>query len=230
MTPPAVSARGLTRRFVSGSGQVVTALDALDLDLPASAFVVVRGPSGCGKSTLLNLLGLLDRPSAGALTVAGLELTRLDFAAAAQFRRDQVGFLFQDAGLIEPMTAAANVGLPLAYREVPHRERDALVRAALDRVGLTGRLKSQVSELSGGERQRVGLARALVANPPLLICDEPTAALDEANSHAIADLLAARAAEGATVVCSSHDPIIIARAGKVVPLLRGRLDEEVRAA
>lgn len=230
MTPPAVSARGLTRRFVSGSGQVVTALDALDLDLPASAFVVVRGPSGCGKSTLLNLLGLLDRPSAGALTVAGLELTRLDFAAAAQFRRDQVGFLFQDAGLIEPMTAAANVGLPLAYREVPHRERDALVRAALDRVGLTGRLKSQVSELSGGERQRVGLARALVANPPLLICDEPTAALDEANSHSIADLLAARAAEGATVVCSSHDPIIIARAGKVVPLLRGRLDEEVRAA
>ena len=222
----AVVARGLTRRFVSGSGQAVVALDGLDLDLPAGAFIVVRGPSGCGKSTLLNLIGLLDRPSEGGLTVAGVDLSRLNRAGAARFRREKVGFLFQDAGLIEPMTAAANVAAPLAYRETPRSRREALVEAALARVGLAGRARSQVGELSGGERQRIGLARALVADPPILICDEPTAALDEDNSRAIAELLATRAREGATVICSSHDPIVIARADQVTPLLRGRLDRQ----
>ena len=224
-----ISARGLTRRFVSGSGQVVTALDALDLDLPAGAFIVVRGPSGCGKSTLLNLIGMLDRPSEGGLTVGGVDLAQLDATGAARFRRETVGFLFQDAGLIEPMTVADNVALPLAYREVPRRERADRVRAVLARVGLEDRRGSQVGELSGGERQRVGLARALSADPPLLICDEPTAALDEANSRAIAGLLSARAAEGGTVICSSHDPIIIARADRRVSLLRGHLDAEADA-
>lgn len=227
MTDPiAVSARSLTRRFVSGSGQMVTALDALSLSLPKGVLVVVRGPSGCGKSTLLNLIGLLDRPTGGALVVAGVDLTALDSDGAARFRREHVGFLFQDAGLIEPMTVAANVGAPLVYRETPGHARSALVTAALERVGLAARAGSGVGELSGGERQRVGLARALVTEPSILICDEPTAALDEQNSLAIAALLADRARYGHTVICSSHDPILIGRAGLVVSLRHGRVDPE----
>lgn len=202
----------------------MAALDGLDLSLLRGSFVVVRGPSGCGKSTLLNLIGLLDRPTAGSLIVEGTELTALDNAKAARFRREYIGFLFQDAGLIEPMTVAMNVATPLVYRETPPALRSDLTMAALDRVGLAARAGSAVGELSGGERQRVGLARALVTDPAILICDEPTAALDEQNSEVIAALLSERASEGRTVICSSHDPIVIARAGHVVPLRHGRLD------
>lgn len=202
----------------------MAALDGLNLSLPRGSFVVVRGPSGCGKSTLLNLIGLLDRPTTGSLVVEGTELTTLDNAKAAWFRREYIGFLFQDAGLIEPMTVAMNVATPLIYRETPLGMRSDLTMAALEHVGLADRAGSAVGELSGGERQRVGLARALVTDPAILICDEPTAALDEQNSIAIAALLSARASEGRTVICSSHDPIVIARAGYVVPLRHGRLD------
>lgn len=202
----------------------MAALDGLDLSLPRGSFVVVRGPSGCGKSTLLNLIGLLDRPTTGSLVVEGTELTTLDNAEAAWFRREYIGFLFQDAGLIEPMTVAMNVATPLIYRETPLGMRSDLTMAALEHVGLADRAGSAVGELSGGERQRVGLARALVTDPAILICDEPTAALDEQNSIAIAALLSARASEGRTVICSSHDPIVIARARYVVPLRHGRLD------
>lgn len=224
--PTAISAHSLTRRFISGSGQVVTALDGLSLSLPKGVLVVIRGPSGCGKSTLLNLVGLLDRPTEGTLVVAGVNLAELDGDGAARFRREHVGFLFQDAGLIEPMTVAANVGAPLVYRETPVPARRELIMAALERVGLAARAGAGVNELSGGERQRVGLARALVAEPSILICDEPTAALDEQNSFAIADLLADRARSGHTVICSSHDPVVIGRAGLVVSLRHGRLDRE----
>lgn len=219
-----IRSRGLTRKFASGSGQIVTALHELDLDLPNSALIVVRGPSGCGKSTLLNLVGALDQPTGGSLVVAGAELSGLHPDAAARFRRENLGFLFQDAGLIEPMTVYDNVVLPLVYRDVAVTARLTAVLTSLDRVGLADRAESQVSELSGGERLRVGLARALVSNPPLLICDEPTAALDEENSRVISAFLSARAADGQAVICSSHDPLLIARADVVVSLRHGRLD------
>lgn len=225
MTDSVVAVRNITRRFMTGSGRTVTALDTVTLDLPPAELVVVRGPSGCGKSTLLNLIGLLDRPDEGSLRVAGVELTTLDATGAARFRREHIGFLFQDGGLIEPMTVAANVSAPLVYRETPRRERARLVVAALERVGLADRSESAVAELSGGERQRVGLARALVATPGLLICDEPTAALDEGNSIEIAALLAERAREGCTVICSSHDPVLIQHAGLLITLRHGCLDE-----
>ena len=224
-----VRANGLGRRFTSRSGQDIVALYALHLELPEGALVVVRGPSGCGKSTLLNLIGLLDRPTTGSLEVMGAETAHLSPEAAAVFRRRHVGFLFQDGGLIEPMSVARNIALPLVYREVPTIERPARIRAALEGVGLLDRWSSGVSELSGGERQRVALARALVSDPALLICDEPTAALDEANSIAITDLLAVRAGQNRTVICSSHDPIVIARADILVELRHGRISSEGRA-
>lgn len=222
----AVFAQGLTRRFVTGSGQSIAALDSLDLALPAGELVVLRGPSGCGKSTLLNLIGLLDSPSEGCLVVQGADLTRLDGAGSARFRQQHVGFLFQDAGLIEPMRVAENVTLPLIYRSTPVKDRPALVAAVLSQVGLEHRAHSSVSELSGGERQRVGLARALVSAPGLLLCDEPTAALDEANSLTICRLLKDQAAGGRSVICSSHDPVLIEQADRLISLRHGRLDLE----
>lgn len=222
-TASAVWARDLSRRFLSASGEAVTALDGVDLDLPAGAMIVLCGPSGCGKSTLLNLLGLLDRPSGGTLSVSGVDLGALDDRGAARFRRERLGFLFQDAGLIEPMTAAGNVAVPLVYRGVARPAREEQVRQALARVELEGRSKAQVGELSGGERQRVALARALVSDPAVLICDEPTASLDEAAGRTIARLLLERAEAGAAVICSSHDPVLISQAHQVLSMSRGRV-------
>jgi putative ABC transport system ATP-binding protein len=221
-----IRAEGLGRTFQGRAGEVVHALVDLDLRLPAGALVVVRGPSGCGKSTLLNLIGLLDQPTRGRLEIDGVAVSGLDRAGRVAFRRDRVGFLFQDGGLIEPMTVEDNLMLPLAYRSVPRRDRAGRAGKALATVGLGSRLRSQVGDLSGGERQRIGLARALISEPALLVCDEPTAALDSDNSVAVAALLRGRAAEGVSVVCSSHDPLLIARADVVVELSHGRLRSE----
>lgn len=218
-----IVAREIGRYFQSTSGETVHALDGLDLDLPSGAFVVICGPSGCGKSTLLNLIGLLDKPSRGHLVVSGVEVSQLDRTAAAAFRLANVGFLFQDAGLLEPMRVDENVLQPLIYRRIWQSERTMLVERALDAVGLAHRSLSHVRELSGGERQRVGLARAIVSRPTILVCDEPTAALDAASSTAIAELLSEQARGGTSVICSSHDPLLIERADLLVRLEHGRL-------
>jgi len=217
-----VSARGLGRTYSDRSGRIVTALDGVTFDLAAGAFAVVRGPSGCGKSTLLNLVGALDRPTAGRLCIADVEVQDLTPNDAAAFRRARVGYLFQDAGLIEPMSALDNVELPLAYRRLSRADRRRRALAALDEVRLAGAAHAEVGRMSGGERQRVGLARALAVDASLLICDEPTAALDEDASRAVVDILIARARAGATVICSSHDPLVISRADVIIRLDRGR--------
>ena len=220
----AVSALRLTRRFPARAAEV-TALEDVDFTAPWAALTAVVGPSGCGKSTLLNLVGLLDRPDAGRLVVAGTDVTSFEAQRAAMFRRDHIGFLFQDGGLIERMTVADNVGLPLAYRGASARERVGRVGAALERVGLLARATSLIDELSGGERQRVGFARAVVAAAPILVCDEPTASLDAENARLVSDLLVERAAAGAAVVCASHEPGLIARANHRITLSFGRVVE-----
>lgn len=218
-----VSARDLSKTFAEPSGRTVAALQGLDFDLSAGEFVVIRGPSGCGKSTLLNLLGLLDRPTTGRLRIAGVDVGALDARGAALFRRTHIGYLFQDGGLIEPMTASENIELTLTYRRSSRAERRLRVNDVLHTVGLVGLGQAQVAALSGGERQRVGLARALAADPSILVCDEPTAALDEENSQAIVAMLRERTRGDRTVICSSHDPLVIERADRVIRLDRGRL-------
>jgi putative ABC transport system ATP-binding protein len=217
-----IRAIGLGRTFTGRSGDPVVALDDLDLEIPAGILVVIHGPSGCGKSTLLNLVGLLDRPTAGRLNLFGSDVESMSPSDQARQRRALIGFLFQDAGLIEPMTVSENIALPLAYRRGLRAERGNAVSVALEAVGLIARARSAVSELSGGERQRVGLARALASQPKLLVCDEPTAALDRENSVAITALLKAQAHEGALVMCSSHDPLLISQADMLISLEHGR--------
>jgi len=217
-----IEAQDLRRHFVA-SASVVRALDGVTLEIDAGELVVIHGPSGCGKSTLLNLIGLLDRSTGGRLRIASCDVSSLGDTETARFRQSNIGFLFQDAGLIEPMTVGDNVSLPLVYRGMPKRDREPLVHEALAQLKLEDKIRSSVADLSGGERQRVGLARALVSEPALLICDEPTAALDHDNSHLLVDLLLERAQRGSAVICSSHDPILIGKAGRLIGLERGRL-------
>ncbi|MDI1326162.1 MAG: ATP-binding cassette domain-containing protein [Brevundimonas sp.] len=224
-----LEAAGLSRRF-DGQGGPVLALDAVDLRLPAGLFVVIAGPSGCGKSTLLNLLGLLDRASTGCLSLDGAAVEALPSAALAVLRREHVGFLFQDAGLIARMSALDNVVLPLDYRGVPRAEALVSATRALARVGLGDRAGTSVDLLSGGERQRVALARVLASEPRIVICDEPTASLDEANSGTVVEFLMQRARAGALVVCASHDPVVLAGAGLRIEMRRGRIVSTERSA
>ena len=217
-----VQAWGLGRNYSSREGDVAALVD-VNLSLAWGQFVVVQGPSGCGKSTLLNLLGLLDTPSVGRLNIAGVPVHELKERDRAGLRRAEIGYLFQDAGLIERMRAVENVEIPLAYRGVPRSDRRARAEAALGELGLSHRLKALADTLSGGERQRVGLARILAQRPRLIVCDEPTASLDEANSRLVVDRLRQLAAEGALVVCASHDPIVIESAHKRIELSHGRI-------
>lgn len=217
-----VRAENLSRRFPSADGGV-TALDGVDLNLEPGRFVAVMGPSGCGKSTLLNLIGLLDRPTGGRLEIAGVDTEALNDQATAALRRTEIGFLFQDAGLIDRMSVLDNVMLPLDYRGVPSGDRRKRAEAAIGTLGLEARTSALVDTLSGGERQRVGLARILATQPRLVICDEPTASLDEANSRLVLNYLLSAAEAGALVVCASHDAMVLDRAQIHLSLARGRL-------
>jgi len=207
---PTVEVRGLSRRFASGP--VFTGLDA---SLDAGRLHAVTGPSGSGKTTFLNLLAGLDVPDAGAVTVLGTDLAGLDRAARAAFRRDHIGYVSQQPELIPFLTARENVELGLAVRGRP------TLRAleALEAVGLAERAAQRVSRLSTGERGRVAIARALAARPELLLADEPTSRLDEANAAAVASLLARLARDtGATIVCATHDPVVVEHADAEIAL------------
>jgi putative ABC transport system ATP-binding protein len=218
-----IAARGLTRRFRDGQHERL-ALAGVDLDVNAGEYVVVFGRSGAGKTTLLNLLGGLDRPSSGSVSVEGNDLTALGRDRLASLRRDRIGFVFQTFGLLAELTAAENVEVPLRLRRTPADDRDKRVRAALELVGLGSRGRHFPDQLSGGELQRVAIARALVAESPLLLADEPTSQLDSANSHAVATILRELVdTRGLTAVVTTHDPIVVAEADRTIELNDGRV-------
>ena len=223
-----VRARGLTRRYRDGRHERL-ALAGVDLDVRPGEYVVVFGRSGAGKTTLLNLLGGLDRPDEGTVELDGADLDGIALGGLgrdrlAGLRRDRIGFVFQTFGLLAELTAAENVEVPLRLRRTPADERDARVRAALELVGLGLRGRHFPEQLSGGEQQRVAVARALVAEPPLVLADEPTSQLDAANSHAIAALLRELVdTRGLTAVVATHDPIVVAAADRTIELDDGRV-------
>jgi putative ABC transport system ATP-binding protein len=205
----------------------VSAVTAVDLVVRRGEYLAITGPSGSGKSTLLNVLGLLDRLTAGYYELDGVDVASLSQAELAALRGQRIGFVFQEFHLLPYRTATENVMLALVYgQHRRHRQRWALAVAALDRVGLRNRANALPSQLSGGERQRVAIARALVNWPSLLLCDEPTGNLDSATAQAILGLIDELHTAGQTVLVVTHDPVVAARAQRRVAMLDGRLHED----
>lgn len=212
-------------RAYTGSGAPVTALAEASVDVHAGEVLVLRGRSGSGKTTLLNLLGLLDRPTHGQIIFDGIDTTRASDHKRALLRRGALGYVLQDAGVIERMTALRNVMLPAMYLGRSARQSRKLAEAALSAVGLLDKAQRKVGALSGGERMRVGLARALSVSPRLIICDEPTASLDLETSQIVIAQLRAAVRAGAAVVAASHDPLVIEAADRCLTLEGGHITE-----
>src|SRR5919109_4411803 len=221
-----VRVRGLAKNFRRGS-EVVHVLEALDLDIAQGEFLALMGPSGSGKSTLLNLIGGLDRPTTGEIEVAGQRIDSMGDGALARWRADHVGFIFQMYNLLPVLSAERNVELPLLLTRLSRGERRQRVDAALSLVGLRDRAKHKPRELSGGQEQRVGIARAIVSDPTLLLCDEPTGDLDRKSGDEVLDLLQAlNQQQGKTIIMVTHDPHAAARAKHVLHLNKGQLTTE----
>jgi lipoprotein-releasing system ATP-binding protein len=219
-----ISARGLVRRFVGGDGTPFTVLDGADLDVVPGEFLAIVGASGSGKSTLLHLLGGLDAPDAGTVTIEGTELGSLAPLARAAFRNRRIGFVFQFHHLLRDFTAAENVAMPLRVGGMADAAADRAARAMLERVGLSARADARATVLSGGEQQRVALARALVTSPAVLLADEPTGNLDPPTAARMHELLVGLArAHGTAVVAVTHNPALAALADRTLTLDLGHL-------
>ncbi|HEY7643043.1 MAG TPA: ABC transporter ATP-binding protein [Steroidobacteraceae bacterium] len=224
-----VRLRGVAKDYKRGA-ETVHVLHELDLDIPKGDFLALMGPSGSGKSTLLNLIGGLDRPSAGTIDIAGQRTDTLSDGQLGKWRANHVGFVFQMYNLLPVLTAERNVELPLLLTSLSAADRHKRVSAALGLVGLSERAKHKPRELSGGQEQRVGIARAIVSDPTLLLCDEPTGDLDRKSGDEILDLLQAlNQQQNKTIIMVTHDPHAAARAKHVLHLNKGQLTTEAVA-
>ena len=221
-----VTARGVDKVFKRGSEEIHV-LGGLDLEIPNGEFLALMGPSGSGKSTLLNLIGGLDRPSEGVVEVGGKRIDRLSERKLAAWRARHVGLVFQFYNLMPVLSARKNVELPLLLTSLSKAERKKRANVALDIVGLANRAGHYPRQLSGGEQQRTGIARAIVTDPTLLLCDEPTGDLDRKSGDEILDLLQALNQEqGKTIIMVTHDIHAAARATRTLYLNKGRLSTE----
>lgn len=211
-----------------GSGAVVKALDGIGFAVTAGSFIAVMGASGSGKSTLLNIISTVDTPSAGTVKIEGIATAKLSDKQAAAFRRDKLGFIFQDYNLLDTLTVAENIALPLDLRHMPPLSIDGEVRRVAETFGIRDQLDKFPYELSGGQRQRVACARAIITKPALILADEPTGALDSKNGKALMDTFTYMNTElGATVLTVTHDASVASYAGRVLFLKDGKLFDEI---
>ncbi len=215
----------VTKVFVTDEVET-HALAGIHLDILKGEYISIAGPSGCGKSTLLAILGLLDSPSDGSYTLNTQPVQGLKMAERARIRNREIGFIFQAFNLIGDLTVYENVELPLTYRGMPSAERKKRVHEALERVGMSHRVKHYPSQLSGGQQQRVAVARALGGDPSILLADEPTGNLDSANGEQVMDLLRELHRSGSTICIVTHDPRYARYADRSVHLFDGRVVEE----
>jgi putative ABC transport system ATP-binding protein len=222
MAAPVLRLRDVQRHYQMG-GLPVPALDGVSLDVGPGEFIAIVGPSGSGKSTMMNILGCLDRPTAGSYELAGTPVTALDDDGLARLRSRTIGFIFQSYNLLPRTTALDNVATPLLYQGVGRRERVARARAALERLGLGDRIDHEPTELSGGQQQRVAVARAIVTEPALILADEPTGNLDSHSGAEVIALLRELHAAGRTIVLITHDPDVAATATRRIHLRDGRI-------
>ena len=229
IAPPVIETRGLRKVYAEGSEAEVIALQGVDLMIRRGDFVAIMGPSGSGKSTLMNLIGCLDTPSDGVYECDGVDVATLDAEELATLRREKIGFVFQGFHLLPRMSALDNVAMPLGYARVPPAERRERAQAALASVGLGERSQHKPNELSGGQQQRVAIARALINQPPILLADEPTGALDSKTGEEILALFKQLRDDGHTVVLITHDAEVAEHADRIFVMRDGELHEEVRA-
>jgi putative ABC transport system ATP-binding protein len=224
-----VNVRGVKKTFVRGS-EKIEVLEGLDMSVAKGEFLALMGPSGSGKSTLLNLIGGLDRPTSGVVEVGGVRIDELSEGKLAAWRASHIGFVFQMYNLLPALTAERNVELPLLLTKLGSAARKQSVATALSVVGLADRMKHYPRQLSGGQEQRVGIARAIVTDPTLLLCDEPTGDLDRKSGDEILNLLQALNREqGKTIIMVTHDPHAALRATRTLHLEKGQLVREVAA-
>ncbi len=217
---------GICRTYQVGD-QPVRALVDVDEEIREGEHVAIMGPSGSGKSTLLNVIGCLDRPTAGSYTLGGREVGGLDDSALTQVRRHEIGFVFQFFHLIPRLSAAENVELPMVFAGVPRRERRQRAAAAIAAVGLEERAAHLPEQLSGGERQRVAMARATIMRPALLLADEPTGNLDSKSGNAVLEMLDELSDNGLTLLVVTHNPKVAQRADRILFLVDGRIAKRV---
>jgi len=224
-----IAVRSLDKKYQRGSEEIHV-LQGLNLNVDAGDFVAFMGPSGSGKTTLLNLLGGLDVPTSGTITVAGEEINHMSRGTLAKWRARHVGFVFQMYNLLPVLTAYQNVELPLLLTTLGKSERRRHIEAALSLVGLADRMRHYPRQLSGGQEQRVSIARAIVADPTFLLCDEPTGDLDRQSADEIMELLERLVKEhGKTILMVTHDPRAAERAGTILHLEKGALVEAKRS-
>ena len=229
--PALIRLEGVSKVFYTEEVET-HALSNVHLEIARGEYVAIAGPSGCGKTTLLSLLGLLDTPTAGSYRLNGQTAVELSAGERARIRNREIGFIFQAFNLIGDLTVYENVELPLTYREMPAAERRKRVQEALERVGMSHRLKHYPAQLSGGQQQRVAVARAIAGSPSVLLADEPTGNLDSVNGEQVMGLLQELHRDGATIVMVTHDPRYAEHAQRSVHLFDGQVvrDESTRAA
>ena len=205
-----------------------TALNGVSFEIKDGEFVAIMGPSGCGKSTLLNILGLLDNPTSGSYELLGTEVANLKEKERTKFRKGNIGFVFQSFNLIDELNVYENIELPLRYLDIPASERKARVTEMMKRMNISYRAKHFPQQLSGGQQQRVAIARACVANPKLILADEPTGNLDSKNGKEVMDLLKELNQEGTTIVMVTHSQKDASQAQRTIDLFDGQIVSDVK--
>jgi putative ABC transport system ATP-binding protein len=225
MSEPLIALAGIKKVFYTDEVET-HALSDIHLEIRRGEYLAIAGPSGCGKTTLLSILGLLDSPTEGTYVLDGQPVARLTASDRARVRNRQIGFIFQAFNLIGDLTVYENVELPLTYRGMPTEERRRRVQAALERVGMSHRMRHFPAQLSGGQQQRVAVARAVAGDPAILLADEPTGNLDSTNGEAVMELLRELHQGGATICMVTHDARYARHAERSVHLFDGKVVEE----
>ncbi|MDL2402088.1 MacB family efflux pump subunit [Rhizobium mayense] len=229
MVAPLIELKGISREYQSGD-RTITVLKGINLSIAEGEMVAIVGPSGSGKSTLMNIIGLLDRPTAGTYAIAGSETHRLDSDALSRLRREHFGFIFQRYHLLSELSALGNVEVPAIYADQPNQARHARAAVLLDRLGMGDRTAHKPGQLSGGQQQRVSIARALMNNSNVILADEPTGALDQQSGEDVLGILSELHAEGHTVVIVTHDKKVAARAQRVIEISDGHIIADSRSS